>query len=272
MNSVDLLSDYVRVPNVTVSLCVAMATELLTLVPEERDSAVEKAVVRLRTSLEALHGHWGARGAEAEPEVSAKSADQRTDCAWGALHSRLQAWTWLPAEHPEPAQATQILRRLFPSGLTFLTLQYRAQWAEGDKRLRQIDQEQLGEQIDALVGPAFLAEVRVAQKLYGEALGIISPLPDAPSPVSLAGPLQELRRAIRHYALQVIARVDDNQPNSVEEALRILSPIASAREKRGAGAPTESPSPNGTPNVPSTSTPAPGTNDGPHIENYEPFE
>ncbi|RYE82536.1 MAG: hypothetical protein EOO75_20550 [Myxococcales bacterium] len=121
---------------------------------------------------------------------------------------------------------------LFPDGLRFLTLPWKAQWAEGDKRLRQIDEQGHAAAIDRLAGPAFLAEVRFTHEAYGKALGVSAPLPEAPATGTVGEPLVELRRALKRYAMQVIATADEDSADSVRAVERALAPIAEARAAR----------------------------------------
>lgn len=67
---------------------------------------------------------------------------------------------------------------------------------------------------------------------YGKALGIAEPLPESPAPVTVEEPLLALRRALKRYALQVIATADEDSPASVEAVVRALAPIEEARPLR----------------------------------------
>jgi hypothetical protein len=214
---------YVRPPVLDVASGVALGVALLTALPKEAPENVRRAAKKLRSATVDLQQAWGATGRSAPMEK--RPADIRVDKAWGALYSRLDAYASLPAgEHKRAKRAAELLDLIYPDGLQFLTLPYSAEWAEGEKRLRLIEDDELAEDLDALAGPEFLAEVRKAHKLYGEAIGITKPSGEAKR-VNLVDPLRALGRAITQYALQVIAMVDDEKAESVEVVKRALRPI-----------------------------------------------
>lgn len=133
----------------------------------------------------------------------------------------------------ERATATALRERLFPDGLAFLTLAHKAQWAEGDKRLKQVDGEGHAASLEALVGAPFLAEVRAAQQLYGEVLGLLAAPAEVVEAAAVREPLLALRRALRSYALQVVAAADEDDATSASEVRKQLAPIDEARAPRG---------------------------------------
>src|SRR5262249_4899345 len=155
-----------------------------------------------------------------------RKADTATDNAWSAVQRRLAAYGQLPVDrYPEAARAQEIDDLIFPDGLRFLTLPWKTQWAEGDKRLKQIDEGGLAADIDRLAGSVFLAEVRRTHDEYGIALGIETPLAEAESPANVGEPLLELRRDLKRYALQIIATADADNPATIEAAEKALAPI-----------------------------------------------
>jgi len=214
---------YVRPPQCDVASGVALGVALLTAVPEGAPENVRKAAKKLRAATLDLQQAWSATGRAAP--VEKRPADIRVDKAWEALYSRLDAYASLPSgEHKGAKRAAELLDVIYPDGLQFLTLPYNAEWAEGEKRLRLIEDDELSEDIDALAGPEFLAEVRKAHTIYGEAIGVTKPSGEGKR-VNLVDPLRTLGRAITQYALQVIAMVDDERPESVEVVRRALRPI-----------------------------------------------
>jgi hypothetical protein len=239
MGTEDLeLVRFAMIPTLDVAATVAMATEVLARVPDAPAAGVRKAARRLRDSLEALRAGWHAQEPAPRSEQERRAADRATDNAWAALQRRLASYAQLPvALYPDAARAAEIGALLFSDGLRFLTLPWKSQWAEGDKRLQQIEERKLAEDIDRIAWSPFLAEVRRTHEAYGKVLGIAEPLPESPSPIPVAEPLLALRRALKRYALQVIATADEDSPASVEAVVRALSPIEEARTLRARAAP-----------------------------------
>lgn len=228
----DLLR-YTVIPTLDVATMVTLATELLHRVPDAPAPGVRKAARKVRTSLEALRAGWHEPGQAPAAEGERRVADLAADSAWSALQRRMAAYAQLPHErYPEAIEAAQLGVLLFPDGLRFLTLPWKAQWAEGDKRLRQIDEQGLAAAIERLAGRMFLDEIRRTHEAYGKVLGVSAPLPEAPAPATLGEPLLELRRALKRYAVQVVATADEDSADSVRAVERALAPIEEARVAR----------------------------------------
>lgn len=168
-------------------------------------------------------------------------ADLAVDTAWTALYDRLRAYAMLPVEHTHEArQAQELLRTIFPDGLAFLRLPYEVQWAEGENRLRTIEQLRLTADLHRLAGAEFLTEVRRTHDIYGKVLGLV-PSPESRDARSgregdddLAldnATIRELRfalsRAIAQYALKIVALADDDD----ELVRRVLAPIEDLRRR-----------------------------------------
>jgi hypothetical protein len=194
---------YVRPPVLDVASGVGLGIALLEGMPKSAPEGARKAARRLRDAVGELQSAWAASGRTSAPS-DRRPADIRVDKAWAALHGRLEAYAWLPAdEHPKARRAGELVDIIYPEGLQFLTLPYAMEWAEGEKRLKLIDDEELGAEIDALAGPEFLAEVRKAHKMYGEAIGVAKPGGEAAT-VNLVDPLRNVGRAVTEYALELI--------------------------------------------------------------------
>jgi hypothetical protein len=214
---------YVRPPQYDVASGFALGVSLLAGVPKGAPENVRKAAKKLRAATVDLRQAWSSTGRAAPMEK--RPADIRVDKAWGALYGRLDAYASLPSgEHKGAKRAAELLDVIYPDGLQFLTLPYSAEWAEGEKRLKLIEEDELAEDLDALAGPEFLAEVRKAHKIYGEAIGVTKPAAEVKR-ANLVDPLRALGRAITQYALQVVSLIEDEKPESVEMVKRALRPI-----------------------------------------------
>ena len=231
------LSLYMRAPIMDVASGVALGVSLLSASPKAPTSAVKAAAKRLRTSVVALQSAWGSASIPA-PAGKKRAADYATDNAWGCLEMRLDAYGRLPAsEAPKAERATEIYSKLFPDGLTFLTLPFKTQWAEGEKRLQLIEGDKLAADIDLLAGPEFLREVRRTHAIYGKALGVTQP-EELPLDVRLAEPLRDVGQAIVDYSLQLLAlaSAEPSMAATVKKALKPIDDHRAAAPKRGSAA------------------------------------
>lgn len=223
---------YVRQPIIDVAQGVALGIALLSATPKPAPDNVKKSAKHLRAAVLKLQDAWRQNGRIAP--IDKRPADVRADKAWGAFHARINAYAELPrAEYPLAKRAAEILDILFPDGLGFLALLYNAQWAECEKRLKLIEEEEFESDLETIAGPEFLAELKKAHHLYGQALGITRAA-DPKSPVNLSEPLRALAKAVVHYSLQLIAMLDDSEATSaaVRKALHPLDQLRAQQSER----------------------------------------
>lgn len=238
------LAQYVTAPRLSVPSGVSLGIALLSAAPKPAPQAVRRSAARLRDSVVALQQEWRRQiGAGLVLLATPREIDTRVDRAYRALSMRLEALTLLHADAgPDVATATKAHQLLFPDGLRFLTLPYPQQWAHCDRLLSTIDDdEELLADVERLVGETTLGEVRAAQQVYGDVLGITSAR-EAVDAVSLVAPLDAVREAIIGYALQIIAMQSDD-PSRLPAARKALAPIDELRAAQAAGArrPDDSP-------------------------------
>jgi hypothetical protein len=226
-------SPYLRPPKLDVRQAVALAIALLAALPRDATKGMKRTARVMRRSTLVLKQAWAARRrAEGKASPSDKSkVDNRVDTSWGALKMRVDAYGLLPDDRAPLAQrAREISATLFPEGLGFLTLPMEEEWAESNQRIERIDHEGLAAELDTIAGPEFLAEIRVAHIVYGEVLGITKPPPVPPDVGALLDPLRSVVAAIGDYLLQVVASVDREEPETIQEARAALLPIDRFRE------------------------------------------
>jgi hypothetical protein len=238
------LSTYVRAPIMDVPTGVALGVSLISALPKDAPPAVKASAKKLRASLVALQAAWGVAAAPAPP-VNRRAADSAADISWGCLEDRLSAYSRLPvSEYPNAARAAEIHLTLFPAGLDFLTLPYKAQWAEAERRLKLIADKGYENDIDLLAGPEFLAEIKRTHTIYGKALGVTH-AEDLPAEIRLLEPLRELGQAVVDYSLQLLAYASA-EPKRAAAVRKALKPIDdhradSARRASAGGVQAEEP-------------------------------
>lgn len=210
-------SQYARAPKVDVPSAIALSIKLLAAVPKNAPTSVKKAAKALRTKVITLQSTWKARD-RSDKRPDARPIDVWADHAMSRLVGRIEDYAGLPAEtYPLATRAVVILATLFPHGVSFLKSDYATQWAETQKRIERIDEENLAADIDAIAGPEFLAEVRRIHKLYGEAIGVTKPRNESPVP-SLSVPLRDVGAAMTLHALQLVSVCVDEDASSEARA------------------------------------------------------
>lgn len=214
---------YFQLPPLDAPGTVAMATSTLASAPKAAPPAVKKALKKVVSTLaemkEVLAGE-----PIAMPDVS-RAADLSLDRSWGGLSGRISSYTFLPEDrYPKVSTANELMRTLFPDGLSFLKLPYRQEWAESERRLERIEMMGLEAKIHEVAGRDHLEEVRRAHLVYGEVLGITRPNPLAQAP-ERAEKLRALRKALNHYVLNLLACLDEEDPETEEMVRRALQPI-----------------------------------------------
>ncbi|MBI3182025.1 MAG: hypothetical protein HYZ28_07755 [Myxococcales bacterium] len=227
---------YMRPPVLGVADAVSLSVALLTAMPKNAGPGPRSEAKKLRKGALELQEAWGAREASAAGE-DPRPADTAVDRAWSWLHDRLAPCSALPKErHPRAARAQELLTKLFPDGLKFLTLTFTTEWAESKRRLDLIDKEHLETDLNALAGPEYLSEVKLAHKRYGEVLKITKP--DGNTTVNLAKHLKEVTRVVPDYALQVIAEAKRSEITMAQaaDALRPIDLFRANAASRAAGA------------------------------------
>lgn len=219
---------YLRPPVPDVITGITLGVALLNAMPRSAPEGLKKAAGKLRISTVALQDAWNWSERSATPGEK-RMADIAIDNAWTALHSRLEAYSILPQiRWPKAPRAGEILAAVFPDGLAFLSLPYAEEWAEGERRLKRINElsPSLAREIDELAGVEFLAEVKQAQARYGEVLALAKP--GSKAGTDLMEHLRTLTRSVSAYALQVIAMADGTAA-SVRVIKAILKPIDDLR-------------------------------------------
>lgn len=241
---------YGRCPNLPLSSLTALGRQLLTAVPARMTAALTGSREQLQFELARAEAGYTEHLLVPDPQ-SKRPIDMAADISWGALHGRMESLAMLPHDrYPSAARAATLRDLLFPQGLTFLTLEYGAQWAEAERRLKVIEQQRLKSEIDALCGPEVLVEVRRCHAEYAEMIGVTKAkgakfkLPD------LRALRLSLQHAISAHMMQLLAYALAGGAAGLEAITPALEAMDAYREK-AQSTPPEKPEP------PKGPTPAP---------------
>ena len=142
LDSFDPLA-YTRIPNLDVPSLIALTRQVLAALPSRPSPAVKASASELEAVVVGAEQSFGDH--LRTPSVKdGRPIDQAGDVSWGCFQRFLSAMAELPHDlYPKAVQAAGLLEALFPTGLGFLTLEYGAQWAEAEQRVRRIQKDKL---------------------------------------------------------------------------------------------------------------------------------
>lgn len=224
-----------RVPTGNVAGLLALARGLITACRKDAPPLVKKFKKRLEDAVVQLEAAWtkldGASGG-----VDPRLADNAIDSAHAAVSAILEAFTWLPkhVDAQDVADAQHARERLYGDGLSFLKLPYPEEWAESQKRIKRIQDENLQATLERLCGKQIVAALFTAHKEYGAALGITA-VEDPIVATKVGEPFTNITNAVNQYVRAVIGTVDEEEPETVELATVMLRPVEVYRARILAG-------------------------------------
>jgi hypothetical protein len=168
-----------------------------------------------------------AAAAAPAPASGTRELDAMVDQAWNALRTWLSAWTFMDDRvNPAVPAAKKLFAMLFPEGLTFTQLPYRAEWAEIETRLKAVLQGGYEATFAALAGQPFLDRVTELQKQYGELLHVTQPSSTAERDPVVRPAYDAALSALREYVVKVVAHAEPDQPATGELTQALLQPLA----------------------------------------------
>jgi hypothetical protein len=170
---------------------------------------------------------------EIDPQ-RARAADGVLDAIWSGLLDVLSGWSKIPGL-PEAEVASSIKAKLFPSGLKFIQIAYKLQWAESHSRILVIQDQGLEPQLKKLGAGKILEALHAAHREYGEALAITAPSEAEAEPINLRDALEELVAALRVFVVRTTGMVSKKDPTKAELVEQLLAPIAMWETPGGRG-------------------------------------
>lgn len=224
---------YTRAPALDVPSLIALSRQLLAAAPARPKAPLKQSVAELAQQTSALEAAYRQHlGGPEEPDT--RPVDQAADNSWACLYGRLDSYAALPVEHHPKAQRARELRKLlFPDGLTFLRLEYGAQWTEAEQRLQLIKKQRLLLELEALIGPEFMAEVQRCHALYAEMIGVSQPKPLRKKRPNLRTQRLAIQQALSAHLIQLLALYVAGD-EKLKEALRpSFAAIDAYRDKAG---------------------------------------
>lgn len=205
----------------------AVADLLLANAPSSLNAAQRKALDAVQVRAEAVDAVRRERHGASAPKVRVQR--QELINAWSALHSALSALASIPPDVGNQAvEATALLSRLFPAGLSFLSGDAAALWSDTRLLFSRIEDEELQPRIDAIVTPVHLASVRAARARLGTVLGVDGN--PRPRPRQTLGEVNSLFAfAVANYARALSINLDLDDEVSVGSFFAALQPLDALR-------------------------------------------
>jgi hypothetical protein len=156
--------------------------------------------------------------------------------AWGALGGTLMAKARLPASTSDKGKRAQkLVDVILPEGMSFVKRDAHAAWAESDRRVRFIEENDLEAEIIDVVGEDELAAVKAATTALGEGLGVGKTKRETSGANDLQVTVARFSREVARYARMLAAEVDVTDGASVMRFRRaVAEPIDALRSRRGA--------------------------------------
>lgn len=154
---------------------------------------------------------------------------------WTAFCEALAAKARVSRKTGHENRAQEIYTSLFPEGMTFAQTDSETAWSEGHRRLDRIAKEGFAHDLDALLGPEFLAAVTASTEELGNAIGTGHAERTTPSSTALAESLLRFGRAVGRYGRVLAASCDEEDEASVERFMKAVAPIDVHRAGMRAG-------------------------------------
>lgn len=226
-------SEVVQLPRLTAVGAMALGERLLTAAKPAKKQLV-KGIARVLDALVTRHGELAAAlrdqvvlPTEGEENEDAVRCDRILDNCWSGLLDFLTAFTKLPPDTPQSAEASALKVTIFGAGgLKFTQLPYLLQWSESELRIQRIRKNGLDKRIEALGGELFFIALEAAHGAYGKALGVTAPAPaGAESPPSVRQALDAFTEALRAYVIKVMGMVEPDEPETRALADQLLAPL-----------------------------------------------
>ena len=225
---------YTRTPRLDVPSLIALARQVLAAAPARPKAAVKQSLHELHEATSALEAAYREHLSAPEGQDS-RPVDQAADNAWACAYARLDSYAALPVEHyPRAREAGELLQKLFPEGLSFLKLEYGAQWTEAEQRLQLIKQERLTAELEALIGPEFVAELHRCHALYTEMVGVSQPKKGRKKLPDLRTLRLTTQQALTAHTIQLLAVHLAGDPKQQEAIRPTFAAIDAYRDKTAA--------------------------------------
>ncbi len=162
-----------------------------------------------------------------------RAATQRHDATVNAVYTVIDGHARMPfGKSPHSQAALRVRAALFPDGLAWIRASSADKWGSASAKLHLVDESpELIEDLNFLVGEFAIANWRQAHQELGTALGVGADvdLDDDLRDVDMLKLSRVLRERIGDYVRVVRGFVDRDDPSTIAEANRLLTPLINFR-------------------------------------------
>lgn len=255
---------YQRAPRGNVRGILSLARSLAELAPRGESVTVARTVGALDQVIAEVEEGLTIRRRESVPTdpTDDLALDGCADALWAAVRNGLEAEasfahpglavvlarhgkrsavaTAVREGRARASRARALAARLFSTeGLAFTQQAYPVQAESMGEILRLIDQDDLADELDALLGPHLLVALRACQAQY-EAMVEARMTRDDRKSTDLAHLRGKLQRAISRYCSAVLTLLDEAEPETLTLVLAALRPLEVHRAQMASGRPSGS--------------------------------
>jgi hypothetical protein len=223
-----LLASYSRNTRIRAELAMTVSHALMSAAGDDPPDAQRAALARLH--LRAADVDTALHARARVPPARKRALLAAFINAWSALYEALGAFARIPGEISDRGERCARIRRiLFADGLRFARSGAVAAWGEGAQMLARIEEEDLGAEIELLLGPEMLLLVRSATEA-------LTPTLDGDGArgrgkIAVAPAVRRFQAAVGDYTRALVHAVDTDDPASIERFLQAIEPL----ERLGVG-------------------------------------
>jgi hypothetical protein len=175
-----------------------------------------------------------------------------SNAVWGGISESLGAAERLPLSK-KAARAARLRAAIFPDGAPYLQNDAETAYVEARDRLERIRREELGTELDEVIGPEYREAADKTTVALGDAIGVgRTPRPPV-SNAEVQEALTAISLALAVYVRKLLADLDETDPRSVQRFLAAVAPLDQHRASmRARGETDEEPGEPDSPEQPET--------------------
>jgi hypothetical protein len=231
LDEVAIIDTPVSVPVMTAREAITCAATLTSVEPAPDRPLVTKAHGQIIVVADALKVKLEE---PVEKTGLIRAAASRHDATVNAVFTVVEGHARMPfPESPHTQAAVRVTAAVFPDGLAWLRASGAEKWGSSSAKLHLIDESpELIEDLNFLVGEFAMANWRQSHGELGAAIGIGAAvdLDDDLRDVDVLKLSRALRERIGDYVRVVRGFVDRDDPATIAEATRLLTPLVHFRE------------------------------------------
>lgn len=147
-----------------------------------------------------------------------------SNASWGGMSDALIAAERLP-HSKKAARAAKLRAAIFPDGSPYLQNDSEASYVDARDRLELIRREELGTELDEVLGPEYREAAEKTTAALGEAIGVgKTPKPPVTN-AEVQDALTSVSLALAVYVRKLLGDLDETDPRSVQRFLAAVAPL-----------------------------------------------